>query len=157
MNRQRQLEILTILDDIHPEALPARKFPDHLEPSCLLSDLFYLQGHNLIEFTYCKKGNAGWSITSRITSRGMDFLKDDGGLSAILGVVTIKLHEDTIRELLLIAVDQSATTKSDKETLKATISRTPSTAFSEIVRELCRRAVLQSPDALQLIRDILPF
>lgn len=34
-----------------------------------------------------------------ITARGWDFISDDGGLTAILGVVTVKLHSETLSAL----------------------------------------------------------
>ncbi len=43
-------------------------------------------------------------ILARITAKSIDLLEDDGGVSAILGVVTAKLHEDTIRNLVLAEV-----------------------------------------------------
>ena len=45
---------------------------------------------------------------ARITAKGIDFLEDDGGLSAILGVVTVKLHADTLREMLAKKIDASS-------------------------------------------------
>ncbi|EHA14780.1 hypothetical protein [Halomonas sp. HAL1] len=39
-------------------------------------------------------------VSGRLTAKGIDFLEDDGGLSAILGTVTVKLHADTIRDLI---------------------------------------------------------
>lgn len=79
-------------------------------------NLKYLQGHSLI-----KSYNFGYGpiirqlgepmkpdtrkpedapISGEITVQGIDFLEDDGGLSAILGTVTFKLHADTIRDLI---------------------------------------------------------
>lgn len=63
--------------------------------------LQYLEEHGL-----CKSGvmiGADGHLAlgeSRITAAGLDFLEDDGGLSAILGVVTVRLHADTIRALI---------------------------------------------------------
>jgi hypothetical protein len=37
----------------------------------------------------------------KITARHLDFLADDGALSVILGVVTVKIHEESLRALLL--------------------------------------------------------
>ena len=45
---------------------------------------------------------------------GIDFLTDDGGLSAILGVVTVKLHSDTIQALIAAKIDQAEISDSEK-------------------------------------------
>jgi hypothetical protein len=47
----------------------------------------------------------------------MDFLADDGGLGAILGVVTIKLHDDTIRELIASKIMDAPLSQPDKQKL----------------------------------------
>lgn len=39
-------------------------------------------------------------LEGRVTAKGVDFLEDDGGVSAVLGTVTVKLHADTIRDLI---------------------------------------------------------
>lgn len=58
-----------------------------------------------LEDTWSFKGGAiigvdGLAFSeSTITAASLDFLEDDGGLSAILGIITVKLHADTIKGL----------------------------------------------------------
>ena len=54
----------------------------------------------------------------KITAKGVDFIRDDGGLSAILSVQTVKLHEDTLKELLSIAIQQAKLPEPEKESIK---------------------------------------
>jgi hypothetical protein len=64
----------------------------------------------------------GWESNRgnvKITSRGIDFLADDGGLAAILGVVTVKLHEETLKALLEAGVDALPPPQTAKSTLKS--------------------------------------
>jgi hypothetical protein len=64
-------------------------------------NLFYLQEHDLCETSTQENsdGFISWRGT-KITAKGVDFLENDGGLSAILGVVRVKLHADTLRDIL---------------------------------------------------------
>jgi hypothetical protein len=58
-------------------------------------------------------------MTAKITARGLDFLEDDGGLGAILNVVTIRLEADTLRQLLETKINASDMPEADKQTLLA--------------------------------------
>lgn len=39
-------------------------------------------------------------LSARLTHKGFDFIQDGGGLGAILDVVTVKLHEDTLKAII---------------------------------------------------------
>ena len=43
-----------------------------------------------------------------ITAKGIDFMMQDGGLSAILNTKIVKLHPDTIRDLLQNRIQASS-------------------------------------------------
>lgn len=52
-----------------------------------------------------------------LTAKGLDFIADDGGLGAILGDVTVRLHGDALRDLLISRVQSSG----EDETVKAKV------------------------------------
>ncbi|OLU16840.1 hypothetical protein BVH01_09715 [Pseudomonas sp. PA1(2017)] len=54
-------------------------------------------------------------LFAQITAKGLDFLEDDGGLSAILGVVTIKFHEDAIRQMIETRILQADLPEPDRQ------------------------------------------
>lgn len=61
----------------------------------------------------------GILLEGRITAQGVDFLEDDGGVSAILGTVTVKLHADTVRDLIdAKIVDSDAIPQEEKPALR---------------------------------------
>jgi hypothetical protein len=72
----------------------------------LFANLTYLQGHGLCEplLSQGVDGHFSWG-GAKITPQGLDFLEDDGGLSAILRTVTVKLHAETLTELLSARID----------------------------------------------------
>lgn len=101
-------------------------------------NLHYLLEHGLIEgrprFSSSGDKSSNWPI--RITHKGLDFLEDDGGLGAILGVITVKLHDDTVRDLLMARVDADTTKdETTKAKLKDVIRGLPADALSAVVKK----------------------
>jgi hypothetical protein len=92
LDRAVQRQILELLREHYPRGATAAN-DLKLGNKQAAANLRYLEEHGL-----CKSGvklGEGVSIQfsqSTITAAGLDFLADDGGLSAILGVVTVKLH-----------------------------------------------------------------
>lgn len=85
------------------------------------ANLYYLLEHGLVaRFGAPRRYEDQHEIvTARITQAGIDFLEDDGGLSAILGTVTVKLHADTIRDLIdAKIVDSKSIPEQEKPALR---------------------------------------
>lgn len=89
------------------------------------ANLQYLAEHGLVVFD----NETLITATVKITAKGIDFLMDDGGLSAILGVVTVKLHSDTI-QALIAKIDQAEISDSEKSWLKKELGKIKDTALS---------------------------
>jgi hypothetical protein len=112
-------------------------------------NLHYLLEHGLIagqpRFSSTGDGSSLWLV--RITHQGLDFLADDGGLGAILGVVTVRLHDDTVRELLMARVDAD-NTKDDsaKAKLRDTIRGLPAEMLSTLVKEAMKSGLAHIQD-----------
>lgn len=80
------------------------RFPQYSE-SELMANLYYLKQHQLVSFTCDRlgefdKGRLRIRSQIEITHKGIDFMLADGGLSAILNLQTVRLHEDTLRPML---------------------------------------------------------
>ncbi|CAG9194057.1 hypothetical protein BCAR13_110094 [Paraburkholderia caribensis] len=105
LDRELQLHILERLSKCYP--LHDREYLQELpdaDVDHVARTLLYLEEHGLVVTTLRTGNNPGnWmqGAGPRITAKGMDFLADDGGLSAVLGVVTVKIHEESLRALLL--------------------------------------------------------
>lgn len=91
----------------------------------------------------------------RITATGLDFIADDGGLSAILGVVTVKLHEDTIKELMIAKIEQSQADPSVKGNLIARLKSLPADAMKELSMAAVRHGIENLPNAVQWLQTLL--
>ena len=92
-------------------------------------NLYYLRGHGLVEL---KSEDLDRVPPARITSAGLDFLADDGGLRTILGIVTVRLHDDTVRALLVKQVQDSDEPEGTKQQLLAVIRGLPAKALETV-------------------------
>ena len=139
IDRNLQLKLLQNLVDAFPEC-PDQSFYDeqikeHGERQ-VVGNLLYLDEHGLISLKQSQclgesMPSATWRLTEP-TAKGIDFLADDGGLSAILGVVTVKLHSDTIKSLLAAKIDASDLPPDVKERYKSSLSTIKDAALTKI-------------------------
>lgn len=152
MLRDKQLEILRKL---------AEEYPISVNPHDLANEdeqwlLYYLKEHGLIEVE-TNQPFSGIPVVryglARITAQGMDFLSDDGGLSAILGVVTVKFHEETLRSLLLTRTEESkALTQEVKKKMLEAIAGLPANGIKQLSAELLGRGIEHLPAAVSSVR-----
>lgn len=137
LDRARQRELLLELRGEYPHPkFYDLKGDEHGRRESV--NLYYLLEHGLIEgpprFSSTGDKSSVWRV--RVTHHGLDFLADDGGLGAILGVVTVKLHDDTVRDLLMARVDADDTKDATaKAKLKDTIRGLPAEALSTLVKK----------------------
>ena len=116
LDRGVQRTLLERLGNAYPEQLDVRELGADIATNVLNVNVSYLVEHGLVhaKFTnYLSDPNV--LVLARITAEGIDFLADDGGLGAILKVQTIRLHEDTVRALLIRQVEASP----EDETVKS--------------------------------------
>ncbi|HAS1933425.1 TPA: hypothetical protein I4D67_24840 [Enterobacter hormaechei] len=89
-----------------------------------------------------------------ITEKGIDFLLDDGGLSAILKVQTVRLHNDTI--IALEDIIRVANMPEDqKNGLISKLRELPADAIKHLTLQLLTQGALNLPSAIQLIQKVL--
>jgi hypothetical protein len=151
LDREFQKEVLHALAEIYPGLGHADQVGD-VSDDVRAANLFYLAEHGLM--TECARLNMDNSIyyaPARITKDGMDFLADDGGLSAILGVVTIKLHEDTLRELIGQRIADSDLAQPDKKRLLDQLRELPGETIKHLTLKLVDAGLANWPAALQAI------
>lgn len=157
LDRELQLRMLQVTAEAHPHAAPGAQLRS-LESDLLklASNARYLHEHGLIEATM-PAGNASVGLASaRITAKGQDFLADDGGLSAILGTVTIKIHEDTLRDMIERGVLQSTLPQAEKTGVVQTLRALPADSIKHLTMKLLDLGLENSPRAAQLIQNWLP-
>lgn len=132
LDRKLQKRLLNKLKDEYP-LYRAGLFSSENIRSAQSINLHYLEEHGLVELERSRpkflSGNANPALATRsaepltgaakITNRGWDFIENDGGLSAILDTVTVKLHADTIRDLIdTKIVESNAIPEQEKPALR---------------------------------------
>ena len=133
--RDKQNQLLTILYDKFPDELSSEEYDTQVKlfgtERNLYSNLWYLYQHGLIEDFHLKTRALYDDITDliliekiKITTKGVDFIRDDGGLSAIINVTTIKIHNETLDKLEDI-INKSPLTPDEKATYLGKLKQPP--------------------------------
>ena len=154
LSRTLQRQILIALANAEPAGtydLAEEMGQTEIDRNVLITNALYLQGHGLIISGFQETQAIGvfgqyFENISRITPRGQDFLLDDGGLSAVLGVVTIKIHEDSVRALLLAKVENSDLPAEQRSALAEAIRSLPATAARTAIDKLIGLGVQHLPN-----------
>lgn len=140
----------------------AAAFPEQVNAEDLCADtevgtrnLLYLEGHGLVRNTTSRTTGGIYVAASEITHLGIDFLQDDGGLSAILGTVTVKLHADTLRELLEARITAADLPPAEKKRLIDHLRALPAEALKHVTKRLIDLALERMPDAVPLLQRLL--
>lgn len=159
LNRVFQRQLLERLADYYPHSHVGRWQELHEDEATVKVNLFYLREHGLLESDAQIEKNFGGGFAygaSRITQRGLDFLEDDGGLSAILGVRVIKLHDDTIRELVARRInDEASLSPTDKRRLLDGLRDLPADSIKHLSMKLIDGGLNKAPDAFQWLSSLL--
>ena len=152
LNEELQRRMLQHMLENMPDGAWMGEF-EELDPQTLISNLNYLDDLGL-----CTSGVAhdqsGDELVypSRITAKGADFISQDGGLSAKLNTVTIRLDESTIKQLLAAKIDQAAISETEKKTLKDHLMALSGKGLEALTADLVGKAVDQFPGAIHLLK-----
>lgn len=154
LDRVRQRQMLEALAATYPHH--STSFIDENNPADL-ANLYYLQEHELVAASLTRTITGDFIFSGAcITAKGMDFLADDGGLSAILGTVTVKLHADTIKELLLAKVEASELPSEKKSWLKSQVASLSGEALKTITKSLVEKGLANISDLTAWVQSMLP-
>lgn len=152
LNRQFQRELLERLAQYYPHAHVGRWQELHEDEATIKTNLFYLQEHGLLAAEASIERNFGgkFSYSScRITQKGLDFIEGDGGLSAILGVQVVKLHEDTLRELIQLKISSSPLAPEEKRLASLKLQELPAESIKHLAMKLIDLGLDKLPSADQ--------
>lgn len=163
LDRNLQREILKELNNIYPDSKTYEYWIDaaiaqvvgvietvgeaELYIAKRSANLRYLAEHGLV---VCNDKNL--SATVKITAKGIDFLTDDGGLSAILGVVTVRLHSDTIQTLLDAKINEANIPPEEKSRLKGILSKMGDVALAKFTEKAIDAVI--SPQIINLLQSL---
>lgn len=151
LDRAYQKQLLEGLRSVYPATELYQPGTDELARRRSVN-LHYLLEHELISGKAESTYSDGISYVVRINAKGLDFLQGDGGLSAILGVVTVKLHDETILKLMDGRIDADlAATDVAKTEAKSALRRLPEAVLKTLVEEITKKGLDHFPDLLPWI------
>jgi hypothetical protein len=147
-----QMEILGRLEDAGRK-LFKRELLNLADEEHLTREVLYLKGHGLVEASVMQLDGAQNFAAVTITSRGSDVVrKEINPIGAELRVVTIKIHEDTIRALLIDRVRESDADDTVKGKLIDQLKSLPAEAASKLAERALDQALRYMPNAIQWLQ-----
>ncbi|MDE9565713.1 hypothetical protein KKI93_16980 [Xenorhabdus bovienii] len=124
-------------------------------------NIMYLARSDLLDISECPRSNSADAHTLNmpivldpgwisITNKGIDFLRADGGLGAILNVNIVKFHDDTL-ETLSSYIDRLNVSDSEKSTLKTELKKLPVDGLRHIMTKAIDTALTNPGEILKVI------
>ena len=157
-NRAREREILLRLADAHPKAIiiNTEKEKPFFSLAGYTHELFYLAGHRLIRIGQNQYLDGTIVVYSAIiTSRGIDFIKNDGGISAILDTITVKIDNESIKALIAAQIESSDLNQTYKQKLLSLLRQLPADSTKLLTMNLVSSAVSNLPELLQILQNFV--
>ncbi|KAF1005448.1 MAG: hypothetical protein GAK28_03200 [Luteibacter sp.] len=157
-SRERQREILQELREAYPEELDFKAVIAEDESGDTIRNLHYLHERGLIEarlVPYVDNPESYALAAAKLTADGIDFLAEDGGLRAILGVVTIKIHEDSLKDLIALRIQEAPLAPADKKKWSDALRALPADATKHLAMKLVDLGLAHGHDGLRLLEKWL--
>lgn len=140
LNRKLQKDILVALSEVYPDSLLVSALPGFSHNREFMGNLFYLQEHGVIDGGDIREpGQCRSMVDAQITKAGLDFLADDGGLSAILGYTFVKLEASVLVDSLLKLLPEAEVEDDRRLAAAAKLKSMDDAALADLVVELLRR------------------
>ena len=149
LDRELQLEVLRALRESYPRSMTEVELPD---VPWLQQNLWYLHELGLIDGEKFESFNGQFIGVTKVTAKGLDFLEDDGGLSAILGTITVRFDAEDLRTAMAARVEASELPVEEKRRVTHAIRSLPAQALGALTTRLVNAAVDRWPDALRLLQ-----
>lgn len=156
LNRALQRRLLEQIADGYPDFVePDDLGFDQADPAWV-QNVAYLEEHGLVE----NRGHVALDgppciLLSKITAQGIDFLSEDGGLNAVLNVVTVRLDGDTLKALLTQKVEESPLPPEEKSRIKELLQKAGEEGLKKATTLLVEAAVKHAPDIGRIVQAAL--
>ena len=164
LDRDLQLTMLRRLSEVFPRHYNFDndyKYGTEQHESAI-KNLYYLQLHGLVveNSVHISKSIGGQAPiifgSASITHKGMDFLADDGGLSAILGTVTIKFETEQLKAILAAKIMSSDLSPERKETMIDAVKELPAEGLKHLTMKIVNAGWDNMDSLMSLIQSVLP-
>ncbi|GAA3721261.1 hypothetical protein GCM10022421_32300 [Oceanisphaera sediminis] len=156
MDRELQNAILKRLNEdafelVHWDDIKGLADDEKNATQCLI----YMEHHGLVELITTTLLEGGTKVeAAKITGDGQDYIDPEGGLGAELNVLTVNLHEDTLRRLLELGIAQGNISQAEKSRVKTQIQALPADSIKHLTMKLMDWGLENAPRAIQLISTL---
>lgn len=154
-SRDKQRELLTQLAAVYPNAVDGMDLGSGRDDPVALRNLAYLAEHGLVDAKLVGMDGGKIVVYATCTARGLDFLAEDGGLTAVLGVVTVRLEAETLKALLAAKVESSDLPAEEKSRVKALLQKAGEEGLKKAATLLVEQAMKHAPEAFRLLQSAL--
>lgn len=122
------------------------------DDDAFVANLRYIHDAGLCEALLGQSMDGHWSWGgAKITSRGIDYLRSDGGLTAELGTITVRLDADTIKALICSQIDDGTEDDEKKNSLKKAVKSLQGEALKTVTGELVKAGIRHMPNLSQML------
>lgn len=154
IDRALQKRLLEHLRDVYPQ--PSYLVHEEGNREGSVKNMFYLAELGLIRLDKGQFLDGTIEIHgATITAKGIDFLEDDGGVGAILGTLTVKLHEDTLRQLIESKLRAASIPEEQKNGILKALREAPAETTKQLITKLVDLGMENAPKAVPLIQTLL--
>ncbi|MDR1946620.1 MAG: hypothetical protein LBQ51_05580 [Desulfovibrio sp.] len=135
----------------HPAPQPSGVWRDFArsngDEKKLLEHMLYLEEHGLIRSGVVRSADGNHMVNTgvmNITAKGRDVLAADGGLSAVLNTVTIKIHEDSLERIERFLA-RNARNQSEASDMSSRLRSLPAAAIEHFSMKIMDLAMEKLP------------
>lgn len=160
LDRKLQLDILNKMASVYP--LPYNfgseiATMDEAKSDVFCANLYYLQEHGLIspKSIEIAIGNEFQIGHTQLTAKGADFIADDGGLSAILGVVTVRFEAEQLRQILEVKINLSDLDSERKNSMIKALRQLPADSIKHLTTKILDSGWDSLPTLMILIQSFI--
>lgn len=156
LDRALQRRLLEQISKAYPAFVRPEELGYEQSDPAWVQNLSYLEEHGLVKNRGVQPTDGPPCIVlSKITAGGNDFLAEDGGLSAVLNVVTVRFEAETLKALLAQKVDASSLPIEEKSRIKEMLQKAGEEGLKKATTLLIEAAVKHAPDISRLVQSAL--
>lgn len=143
--------ILSPLAEAYPRKLRMSQIPCLVEYGIRRADapLFYLYEHEMIDMAYQRMLGQLAIGRINITAKGLDFLRPDGGLSALAAPV-IRIAPDSIIAIIDAALARRGVSGEERSAIKKSLGIAGDEGIRAVVGKLVEAGIAHAPDLMRL-------
>jgi hypothetical protein len=146
-------DMLEAAAETYPAPCVADQWNEDLGKSTANANITYLVDHDLVTGLARKRmGDIESYAEITITSAGLDYVSDDGGLTSELGIVTIRIEAETIQALVAAQIEMTDATRQEKNLLRQQLEALSKEGHQRLATQLIRIGLEAAPRSFEWLK-----